>query len=97
MEGINYGPTVDTYADDAALRHRKEHDRENSIGLGGWRIELSPKDAPVATNFLVVLQATDPGEANVELAAWIHGKLYLHYTGFRWRSTPEAKIKKGNK
>ena len=59
VEGVNYGPTEETYAEDRSLRHRKEHDRENSIGLGGWRIELSPKDNPVATNFLVVLQAAD--------------------------------------
>jgi hypothetical protein len=59
VEGVNYGPTEETYAEDGSLRHRKEHDRENSIGLGGWRIELSPRDAPVATNFLVVLQAAD--------------------------------------
>jgi len=59
VEGVNYGPTEGTYADEKALRHRKEHDRENSIGLGGWRIELSPQEAPVATNFLVVLQAAD--------------------------------------
>ena len=59
VEGVNYGPTEDTYADNKSLRHRKEHDRENSIGLGGWRIELSPKDDPVGTNFLVVFQAAN--------------------------------------
>jgi hypothetical protein len=59
VDGVNYGPTEEAYAEDRSLGHRKEHDRENSIGLGGWRIELSAKDGPVATNFLVVLQATD--------------------------------------
>jgi hypothetical protein len=59
VEGINYGPTEDTYADDKYRRHRSEHDRENSIGLGGWRIELLPKGRPEVTNFLVVLHAAD--------------------------------------
>lgn len=31
-----------------------------------------------------------------ELAAWIDGKLYLHYTGFRWRSTGAVKIKRAS-
>jgi heparin/heparan-sulfate lyase len=59
VEGVNYGPTDDTYAENKYHRHRKEHDRENSIGLGGWRIELLPKDRPAATSFLVVLHAAD--------------------------------------
>ena len=33
-----------------------------------------------------MIQVNDPGEANGELAAWIDGKLYIHYTGFRWRT-----------
>jgi hypothetical protein len=57
--GINFGPTEDTYADNKYQRHRKAHDRENSIGLGGWRIELLPKNSPAVTNFLVVLHAAD--------------------------------------
>ena len=59
VEGINYGPTEGTYADNKYRRHRKDHDRENSIGLGGWRIELLPKGRPEVTNFLVVLHAAD--------------------------------------
>jgi len=59
VDGVNYGPTEDTYADTEYQRHRKIHDRENSIGLGGWRIELLPKDRPAATSFLVVLHAAD--------------------------------------
>ena len=57
--GINYGPTEATYADDKYRRHRKAHDRENSIGLEGWRIELLPKDGPSSPTFLVVLHAAD--------------------------------------
>jgi hypothetical protein len=41
-----------------------------------------------------MIQSNDPGEANGELAAWIDGKLYIHYTGFRWRTTPDVKLKR---
>ena len=42
----------------------------------------------------LMVKVGDPGVANGELAAWIDGKLYLHYTGFRWRSTAEVKLKR---
>ncbi len=41
-----------------------------------------------------MIQANDPGQANGELAAWIDGKLYIHYTGMRWRSDAKVKIKR---
>jgi len=41
-----------------------------------------------------MIQVNYPGEANGELAAWIDGKLYVHYKGFRWRTTPEVKLKR---
>ena len=41
-----------------------------------------------------MIQVNDPGQANGELAAWIDGKLYTHYTGFRWRTTPDVKLKR---
>ncbi|NQT37825.1 MAG: hypothetical protein HQ581_10070, partial [Planctomycetes bacterium] len=41
-----------------------------------------------------MIQVNDPGKANGELAAWIDGKLYIHYTGLRWRSTPDVKLKR---
>ncbi len=41
-----------------------------------------------------MIQANDAGKANGEMAAWIDGKLYIHYTGFRWRSSPEVKLKR---
>ncbi len=43
-----------------------------------------------------MIRANDPGEANGELAAWIDGKLYIHYTGIRWRTTAEVKLKRFN-
>ena len=41
-----------------------------------------------------MIQVNDPHQANGELAAWIDGKLYIHYTGFRWRSTADVKLKR---
>jgi hypothetical protein len=35
-----------------------------------------------------------PGRADGELAVWIDGELYLHYRGFRWRSTEDVRIKR---
>jgi tetratricopeptide (TPR) repeat protein len=58
VDGINYGPTADTYSN-AKKSERLSHNRVNSIGLSGWRIELFPKDTPAETNFLVVLQAAN--------------------------------------
>ena len=34
------------------------------------------------------------GQADGELAAWIDGKLYIHYTGIRWRTSPDVKLKR---
>jgi hypothetical protein len=41
-----------------------------------------------------MIQANDPGQANGELAAWIDGKLYIHYQGIRWRSSPDVRLKR---
>lgn len=43
-----------------------------------------------------MIRANTPGEADGELAAWIDGKLYVHYTGIRWRTSPEVKLKRFN-
>ncbi|MDO8348994.1 MAG: hypothetical protein Q7T30_02070 [Planctomycetota bacterium] len=40
------------------------------------------------------LAANTPGKDDGELAVWLDGTLYLHYTGFRWRSTDAVKIKR---
>ena len=63
VDGVNYGPTEETYA-----RHkgaRSPHQRENSIGVEGWRIEVSPADRPASTRFLAVLHATDQKAAKI--------------------------------
>jgi hypothetical protein len=28
------------------------------------------------------------------MAAWIDGDLYIHLTGFRWRTTPDLRLKR---
>jgi hypothetical protein len=42
----------------------------------------------------LMLKANEPGVANGELAAWIDGKLYMHYTGIRWRSDAKVLLKR---
>lgn len=41
-----------------------------------------------------MIRANTPGEADGEMAAWIDGKLYIHLTGFRWRTDPDVKLKR---
>jgi hypothetical protein len=36
------------------------------------------------------------GEADGELAAWIDGRLAIHYRGFRWRSSEAVKLKRAD-
>jgi hypothetical protein len=40
------------------------------------------------------VQVNTVGKADGELAVWLDGKLYLHYTGFRWRSSEEVRLKR---
>lgn len=41
-----------------------------------------------------MIRANDPGQASGELAAWIDGKLYIHYRGIRWRTSAQVKLKR---
>jgi hypothetical protein len=41
-----------------------------------------------------MVKANSPGKADGELAAWIDGKLYLHYTGLRLRSDAAVLVKR---
>lgn len=41
-----------------------------------------------------MILANTPGKADGQLAAWIDGKLYLHFTGIRWRSDARVRIKR---
>ena len=52
---------------------------------------------PVRGTWLCVEQriaCNTPGKDDGELAVWLDGKLYQHWTGFRWRSTDAVKIKR---
>lgn len=44
----------------------------------------------------LMVKANTVGQADGELAAWIDGKLALHYKGFRWRSTDAVKLKRAS-
>lgn len=46
--------------------------------------------------FEQMIKANTPGKPDGELAAWIDGKLYAHYTGFRWRTSDKVKLKRFN-
>ncbi len=41
-----------------------------------------------------MIKANDVGQANGELAAWIDGRLYVHYTNIRWRSAADVRLKR---
>lgn len=43
-----------------------------------------------------MIRVNDLGQANGELAGWIDGRLYLHATGFRWRTVEDLKIKRAD-
>lgn len=44
----------------------------------------------------LMIQANTVGKADGELAAWIDGKLALHFKGFRWRSADAVKVKRAS-
>lgn len=46
--------------------------------------------------FEQMIKANTPGKPDGELAAWIDGKLYMHFTGFRWRTSDNVKLKRFN-
>lgn len=46
--------------------------------------------------FEQMILANTPGKADGEMAAWIDGRLYIHYTGFRWRTTDTVRLKRFN-
>jgi hypothetical protein len=41
-----------------------------------------------------MIRANTVGKADGEMAAWIDGKLYIHLTGFRWRTSADVKLKR---
>lgn len=66
-----------------------------------WGNMMGPEPAerfvPARDTWLCVEQrvaVNTPGKADGELAVWLDGQLYLHYAGFRWRSTDAVKLKR---
>ena len=41
-----------------------------------------------------MIKSNDPGKSNGELAAWIDGKLYIHYKGIQWRTSADVRLKR---
>ncbi len=41
-----------------------------------------------------MIQTNQPGQTDGEMAAWIDGRLYIHYQGIRWRSAEDVKLKR---
>ncbi len=41
-----------------------------------------------------MIRVNDVGQPNGELAAWIDGRLYLHFEGIRWRTDERVRIKR---
>jgi len=54
VNGVNYGPTEETYK-------RKYDDRVDAVGVGGWRIEIAGDAKAPEKQFLTVLQASTRG------------------------------------
>jgi len=63
VNGVNYGPTEATYTKHKGARNG--HNRENTIGVEGWRIEVSAKGAPAEARFLTVLYAAEQRTARM--------------------------------
>jgi len=76
--------------------------RRDKDGNFWGNMMVPPPDARVLPTrgtwhcFEQMIQANSPGNADGELAAWIDGKLYLHASGFRWRTTDAVKLKRFN-
>lgn len=41
-----------------------------------------------------MIKVNEPGRDDGELAAWVDGKLYIHYKGIRWRTSADVQIKR---
>ena len=73
-------------------RDRDGHFWGNMLGPEGKGPLRSPRGRWICLEHMI--RANDVGKANGELAAWIDGKLYLHYQGIRWRSAEDVRIKR---
>jgi len=96
IDGVNYGPTERTYSGwnaDMAF-----HNHVNTVGVSGWRIELSPKAKPTKTNFLAVLFAADqkvaqmPQAQRIESPGKMGAKVQIDARAYEVTFATEGKI-----
>lgn len=73
-------------------RDRDGHYWGNMLGPDGPERVVPSRGRWICLEHMI--KANDVGQANGELAAWIDGKLYVHYRGIRWRSSPAVKLKR---
>jgi hypothetical protein len=64
----------------------------NMLGAAPEERVVPPRDRWTCLELMV--RANSPGKADGELAAWADGRLYAHWKGLRWRSTPEVRLKR---
>jgi hypothetical protein len=73
-------------------RDRDGHYWGNMLGPEEKERIVPPRDRWLCLEHMI--RANDVGQANGELAAWLDGKLYIHYQGIRWRSSDVVRIKR---
>ncbi|MFO1077450.1 MAG: hypothetical protein U1E73_06965 [Planctomycetota bacterium] len=73
-------------------RDRDGHFWGNMMGPDEKERCVPPRDRWLCVEQRVRVNA--PGKADGELAVWLDGRLYLHYQGFRWRSTDTVRLKR---
>jgi hypothetical protein len=74
-----------------------KRDRDGNFWGNMLEPELADRVVPERDRWYCLeqmIQVNDVGQANGELAAWVDGKLYLHFTGLRWRSDASVRIKR---
>ena len=64
----------------------------NMLGPASAERFVPQRDRWYCLEHMIKLNAV--GKADGELAAWIDGRLYIHYTGIRWRSSADLRLKR---
>ena len=64
----------------------------NMLGPEPSERTVPPRDRWICCELM--LKTNTKGKADGEAAAWIDGKLYEHYRGFRWRSADGVRLKR---
>lgn len=67
----------------------------NFLGPNPQERFIPPRGRWICLELMVKLNSFDRGRWGFdgELAAWLDGRLYLHYKGIRWRSSPEVLLR----